>query len=289
MFEVDARAEGLVDPVPIKAMGRFYHEAVAVDPATGFVYLTEDRTDGLLYRYRPDVVTRKTKRPSELVVGDLARGGALEALRIRGKVPARTQNWSPGPSPFRVGRSFRVDWVPIANRDPDVDMDRDQDDSEDDPLRRRGKTAPGSTRGQGMALGAAEFARNEGITQHVGQIYFCATNGGSARAGQVWRLDPRRDVLTLVLEPNSRGLIDGPDNLVAAPNGDLLACEDGREDNFVVGITPRGQLYRFARNAHNRSEFAGACFSPDGRTMFVNVQEPGITFAIWGPWESRRA
>jgi secreted PhoX family phosphatase len=53
IYEVDSRAEGLVDPVPIVAMGRFYHEAVAVDPSTGFVYLTEDRDDGLLYRYRP--------------------------------------------------------------------------------------------------------------------------------------------------------------------------------------------------------------------------------------------
>src|SRR6185503_7110095 len=82
MFEVDARAEDLVDPKPIKAMGRFYHEAVAVDPATGDVYLTEDRPHGLLYRYRPDAVTSGARRAADLAVGDLARGGVLEALRI---------------------------------------------------------------------------------------------------------------------------------------------------------------------------------------------------------------
>jgi len=61
-------------------------------------------------------------------------------------------------------------------------------------------------------------------------------------------------------------------------------CEDGQPDNLIVGITPRGHLYRLARNALNACEFAGACFSPDGRTLFVNMQDPGITFAIPGPW-----
>jgi secreted PhoX family phosphatase len=31
-------------------------------------------------------------------------------------------------------------------------------------------------------------------------------------------------------------------------------------------------------------EFAGATFSPDRKTLFANVQDPGTTFAIWGPW-----
>ena len=33
------------------------------------------------------------------------------------------------------------------------------------------------------------------------------------------------------------------------------------------------------------SEFAGPTFSPDGQTFFVNVQNPGITYAIWGPFK----
>src|SRR5687767_9583820 len=45
-FEVPATAEvGLINPVPLKEMGRFNHEAIAVDPRTGIVYETEDRTD----------------------------------------------------------------------------------------------------------------------------------------------------------------------------------------------------------------------------------------------------
>jgi len=279
MFEVDARAEGLVDPVPIKAMGRFYHEAVAVDPATGYVYLTEDRTDGLLYRFRPDILKRGRKRVTDMKPGDLAPGGTLEALRIVDRPAARTQNHEA--AAFAPGRGWLVDWVRIPVVDPDLD-------SENESLTRRPRAAPTSTRAQGFALGAAQFARNEGIAVHQRSLYFCATDGGRRQAGQVWRLDLATGRLSLLLEPDDLALLDGPDNLTPAPNGDLIVCEDGEDTNFVIGITPQGRLYRFARNAHNDSEFAGACFSPDGRTLFVNMQNPGITFAIWGPWEKRR-
>jgi secreted PhoX family phosphatase len=281
MFEVDARAEDLVDPVPIKAMGRFYHEAVAVDPATGDVYLTEDRPHGLLYRYRPDVVTSGAKKPAEIAVGDLAKGGVLEALRITDRPAALTQNWKT--RAFETGRTWTVDWVKIPVVDPDVD-------SVKPPLgQREPQAAPTSTRAQGFRLGAAQFARAEGITHHQGSIYFCATSGGREEAGQVWRLELAARRLSLLVEPDDRGLLDGPDNITPAPNGDLIVCEDGDEDDRVRGITPEGRIYTLARNAHNSSEFAGACFSPDGRTLFVNVQNPGITFAIWGPWDRRRA
>jgi secreted PhoX family phosphatase len=279
MFEVDSRAEGLVDPVPIKAMGRFYHEAVAVDPATGFLYLTEDRVDGLLYRYRPDVIVRERKRVADLKVGDMARGGVLEALRIAGRPAALTQNHDA--ADFATGKAWAVDWVTIPVVDPD-------EDSLNEGLTRRLGAAPGSTRAQGFALGAAQFARNEGITVHQRSLYFCSTNGGRAQAGQVWRLELATQRLSLVVEPDDRALLDGPDNLTPAPNGDLIVCEDGRDDDRVIGITPQGRLYPIARNAHNQEEFAGACFAPDGRTLFVNMQDPGITFAIWGPWGARK-
>jgi hypothetical protein len=181
-----------------------------------------------------------------------------------------------------------VDWVAIPVVDPDVDCERDPSDTGHPPLERRLRTAPTSTRAQGFGLGAAQFARNEGITFHQRSLYFCATNGGPARAGQVWRLDLPGGRLSLVVEPDDRAMLDGPDNLTPAPNGDLIVCEDGLEDDFVRGITPQGRIYPLARNAYNRSEFAGACFAPDGRTLFVNVQDPGITFAIWGPWGRRR-
>src|SRR6185503_13312830 len=109
----------------------------------------------------------------------------------------------------------------------------------------------------------------------------------SERAGQVWHLDLAQQQLSLLVEPDDRALLDGPDNITPSPNGDLIVCEDGKDQDFLVGITPSGRLYHLARNAYNDVEFAGACFSPDGRTLFVNIQNPGITFAIWGPWHRR--
>jgi secreted PhoX family phosphatase len=288
VFEVDSRAEGLVAPIPTQGMGRFNHEAVVVDPETGYVYLTEDRDDGLLYRYRPAVVTEGRKPPAALATGDLAQGGALEALRVVDHPRAATQNWGVTRGPFRLGRALRVDWIPIERPDPPVDTEPGSSDVAD-PVKQVPHAAPGSTRWQGRRLGAASFARNEGITLIGRVMYFCSTTGGRARAGQVWKLDPARSQLTLVLEPNDRNRLDGPDNLAPAPNGDLLVCEDGTGEQFVRGLTPRGTLYRLARNALNLSELAGACFSPDQRILFVNIQNPGMTFAIQGPWDSRKA
>lgn len=287
VFEVDALARGLVEPRPIRSMGRFRHEAVAVDPATGFVYLTEDRADGLFYRYRPEVLRRRSKTPGTLAVGDLAQGGVLEALRIVSAPSVDTSNHGVQAT-VHPGQPLRVDWVPIANPDPDMDMERDPEDADAEPGRRRTRTAATSTRAQGFHAGAARFSRTEGIVWHVGAAHFCCTSGGHTQDGQVWRLDPRRGELTLLIEPNQRELLDGPDNITVSPGGDLVVCEDGTRDDFVIGITPEGRLYPIARNALNESEFAGACFSPDGRTLFVNVQEPGITFAIWGPWGGRK-
>ena len=287
VFEVDAHATSLVEPTPIKAMGRFYHEAVAVDPETANVYLSEDRSDGLLYRYRPDVVAVGTRNPFEMRVGDLAKGGVLEALRVIDRPSARTQNWD-DEAGFKPGEGHKVDWVRIPDIDPDMDMERDPDDHETDPLDRKPRTASTSTRAQGLGLGAAQFARGEGMLHDRGMIYLCCTNGGRTKSGQVWKLDLARMELVLAVEMNDRELLESPDNLCLAPNDDLIVCEDHRGRDRVIGITPRGGTYVFARNAFDDTEFAGACFSIDGRTLFVNSQNPGITFAIWGPWAKRR-
>jgi len=287
VFEVDAHATALVEPQPIQAMGRFYHEAVAVDPETATVYLSEDRDDGLLYRFRPDAIAVGTRNPFEMRAGDLGKGGVLEALRVIDLPSARTQNWDPAAT-FKLGARFKVNWVRIPVTDPDMDMERDPDDPELDPLERKARTAATSTRAQGFALGAAQFARGEGMLHDRGMIYLCCTNGGREKAGQVWKLDLLRMELALAVEPNDKNLLEAPDNLCMAPNDDLIMCEDHRGRDRIIGITSKGGAYVFANNAFNDTEFAGACFAPDGRTLFVNSQNPGITFAIWGPWARRR-
>jgi hypothetical protein len=260
-FEVPANASGPVDPIPLIAMGRFNHEAVAVDPKTGIVYQTEDRGDSLFYRFIPN------QR------GNLKAGGVLQALVIKGKPQVNTSNKPTQTIP--VGEPLEVEWVTIDNPNPDND------------------NAPTGVRYQGYAKGAAQFTRGEGAWYGNGEVYFTCTNGGAAGAGQVWRYVPgttaqQGGTIELFVEPDDPYILDAPDNVVVAPTGDLFLCEDGPNTQYVVGVNPGGQLYQFARNALNDSEFAGACFSPSGQTMFVNIQTPGITFAIWGPWRLQR-
>ena len=249
VFQVPATVSPQVTrPRPIRAMGRFNHEAVAVDPITNIIYQTEDEHDSLIYRYIPE-------NPK-----DVEAGGQLQALQIVGMPSLDTRNWDS--QMVNVGDIMKVTWI-------------DMDDVE----------APmGDLRLRGFDLGAAMFARGEGMWYGNQAVYFACTNGGNAKCGQIWKLNPTDDTLELFIEPNDRGLIENADNLTITPWGDLIVCEDGSDEQFLVGVTPQGELYKFARNAVSHSELAGATFSPDGTTLFVNIQHDGLTLAITGPW-----
>ncbi len=157
----------------------------------------------------------------------------------------------------------------------------------------------GDSRYRGFESGAARFARGEGIYYGDGEVFIACTNGGVARKGQIWRYRPspaegtpdestRPGTLELFVEPNDGTIIENADNLAVAPWGDLVVCEDGTGDDYLLGITPQGAIYKLARNLNGNGEFAGACFSPDGSTFFVNMQLDGWTLAITGPWQNRR-
>jgi secreted PhoX family phosphatase len=98
--------------------------------------------------------------------------------------------------------------------------------------------------------------------------------------------------MQLFVESLDEKNINMGDNLCVAPWGHLVVCEDNYSSsirNHVKGVTPDGKLYTIARNVFTgNSEFAGAVFSPDGEVLFVNIQYPGITLAIRGPWSSVR-
>lgn len=253
-FEVPATSDiAVADPVPLVAMGRFNHEAVAVDLATGYVYQTEDEGNSCFYRFRPNVK------------GDLKSGGVLEALVIEG-APQDTRT-----DYLRYKNvPLSTKWVTIDNPDPATN------------------DFAASVRGQAQAKGAAIIARGEGAWYGNGLIYIVSTSGGDARLGQVFAYNPSTNKLTLVVESTVQAELQSPDNITVAPFGDLILCEDGSGDNYVVGVNQAGELYQFAKNNINDSEYAGACFSPDGGTLFVNIQSPGITLAIWGPWSRAR-
>ncbi|MCA9091626.1 MAG: DUF839 domain-containing protein, partial [Planctomycetaceae bacterium] len=225
-FEVPASAEMvLADPVPLKEMGRFNHEAVAVDPASGIVYQTEDRDDSLITRYIP-------KTP-----GKLSDGGKLQALVIKGNRSCDTRNWPGTGEPlFPQGEAVAVEW-----------MDLDEVDSPKDDLRTRA-----------YDQGAAIFARGEGMWYGNGRIYFACTSGGIAQSGQVFIYEPSKEEgqegeavapgkLTLYLEPNNTQLLQYGDNLTVSPWGDIVLCEDGAEDQYLRGITPEGKIYTLGR------------------------------------------
>ena len=259
-FEVPATLNpALADPIALKAMGRFNHEAVAVEPNSGIVYQTEDRHDGLIYRFIPNVP------------GQLAEGGRLQALAVIDRPGLDTRNWDS--DEIALSQSLPVKWI-----------DMEEVESPEDDLRL-----------QGFDQGAARFARGEGMWYGEGTIYFACTNGGKEKKGQIWKYIPsphegtdqetqQPATLELFIEPNDGAIIENADNLTIAPWGDLIVCEDGPGQQNLLRVTPSGEVIRFGSNRVSESEFAGSTFSPDGTTLFVNIQVDGLTLAITGPW-----
>ncbi len=266
-FEVDPDdPENDLSKTPIRDMGFFSHESLDIDPRTGIAYLTEDdfrgqipddpaeESDGgpafrssFLYRFVPNNRRRKP--------GALLDGGKLQALAID-EAPRNADLWT-------QGQRFGTRWI-------DVDPEEPHDDA--------------------LARGCARFTRLEGSYFAGGAFWFDDTAGGEARRGQVFRLIPstgrRGDILELFLESTDENQLDNPDNVRITPWGDAWLAEDGDGINRVMGITPRGKVYEFARNDLD-SEFAGPAFAPGGRTFFVNLQSPdpdglGMTLVIEG-------
>ena len=286
IYEVPVSAEDEVKAVPHKAMGRFVHEAAAVDPKTGYVYMTEDRGTAGFYCFIPDSSegsdSGRQRGQQNGQNGDDSSGNRtspLSAGRVQMlKVKARTNyNTTSGQ---RVDKPLPVEWVDIENPDPAA--------AETDPL---------AVFKQGQEKGGAIFSRLEGCWYGDGSIFFHATDGGDAELGQVWEYRPRGrsgGQLILIFESKSPEMLDAPDNVTVSPRGGLAICEDGDNGNYVRGLTQDGKIFDFAQNITNDREFAGATFSPDGETLFVNIQgdlsiggpgNKGMTFAIWGPWE----
>tara|TARA_B100000073_G_C23665697_1_gene546492 strand:+ start:5 stop:1066 length:1062 start_codon:yes stop_codon:yes gene_type:complete len=253
-FEVKASENiNLNKAIPLKDMGRFRHEAVAVDPVNKLVYQTEDRGDGLFYRFIPKVM------------GDFSKGGKLQALSLKDFRGTDCSNWKQ--KIFKVGQKRIVKWI-----------DLDNVDSSNDDLRIRGKNK-----------GCASFSRGEGIWYADDYVYFTSTNGGAEKSGQIWRYRHigKRGVqgeLELFFESSSKEVLKSPDNITVSPWGDLIVSEDGKGPDRLVGIKPNGKCYYLAKNIYNNSEFAGATFSPDGSVLFVNIYRPTMTIAITGPW-----
>ncbi|MFD3696445.1 alkaline phosphatase PhoX [Streptomyces sp. NPDC058646] len=268
VFEVDPADPHRCGAVPLTALGRFAHEAVAVDPYRGVVYETEDAFDapfGLFYRFLP-------QRPLG-GRGSLRAGGVLEALRVPGVADLAAVD--------EPGAEFPVAWVPVP--DPSA---------AGTPVRLQDFGPAGITHAQKLE----GCYWGEGVVHFVSSFARSREGAAADHHGQVWSYDPGRARLRLdvLFGPAADVRLpgDSPDNICLAPDGGLMVCEDGGGDQYVLGVTPDGEVYPMARNAEGIGlpgapewgEFAGVTFSPDRRTMYVNAYAPGTTFAVTGPW-----
>ena len=139
---------------------------------------------------------------------------------------------------------------------------------------------------------------------HDGSVYFTSKAGGRHDAGQIYRLNDSSGSLELIFESGGRNGFSGPDNLIVSPRGSLMICEDRmgvmKKGQRIAGLSSSGELFEFCQAnpdlqaSHGgfdlaksaiKSEWAGVCFSADGQWMFANLQYPGISFAITGPWQ----
>ena len=235
--------------IPLKDMGRFRHEAIAIDPVTSIAYQTEDRDDGLIYKFIPNVKKQYVK------------GGKLQALMLINTVSNDTRNWEK--VNFKKNVKYNIGW-----------LDLDEIDNPKDDLRYRA-----------AKKGAAIFARPEGMWYDNNYIYFTCTTGGIKKIGQVWKINVADQTMEMIFESYSSAVMKKCDNMTIAPWGDVIICEDGKGKDRLIGLKQDGSTYVIAENFLNNAEFAGVNFAPDGKTLFVNIYSPTMTIAITGPWE----
>ncbi|MEW2451671.1 PhoX family protein [Streptomyces parvulus] len=282
VFEVDPEdRRANRNPKPVKALGRYAHEAVVIDPKRGHAYLTEDASgpNGLLYRWTPPEHFRHGRGRLRGLADD---AGVLQAFKCFDSGGRFVDDLSRA---TRTGTVYGVDWVDVPDRD-----------ARTTPVRRQ------------FAAGQVTRARKlEGMWWADGGTYIVSSyardeSPGRPHDGQVWFYDPRRRTLTLKVllgvnaDPSADGAFDGPDNITVSPYGGLVIAEDGEGVQHLFGATDSGRTYPIARNELNigdeddpsYSEFTGVTFSPDGRTLYANIQTPGIMLAITGPWKRQR-
>ncbi|MFG1670382.1 alkaline phosphatase PhoX [Streptomyces sp. Y7] len=282
VFEVDpADHRANKNPKPIKAFGRYAHEAVVIDPKRGHAFLTEDASNpnGLLFRWTPPEHFHHGRGKLRTLADDAGKLQAFKCFDSGGKFVDDLSRAT------KIGTVYGVDWVDVPDRDARTTSVRKQ-----------------------FTTGQVTRARKlEGMWWGDGGVYIVssyarAESPGQPHDGSVWFYDPKRRTLTLKVligvnpDPSKDGAFDGPDNITVSPYGGLVIAEDGEGIQHLFGATDSGRTYPIARNELNigtaeepeYSEFTGVTFSCDGRTLYANIQSPGIMLAITGPWKRQR-
>ncbi|MER6559858.1 alkaline phosphatase PhoX [Streptomyces sp. NPDC001027] len=281
VFEVDpADRRANRAPKPIKAFGRYAHEAVVIDPRRGHAYLTEDASgpNGLFFRWTPPAGFHHGRGRLRTLADDAGVLQAFKCFDSNGKFVDDLSRAT------RIGTVYGVDWVDVPDRDARTTPVRKQFTAGQVT---RARKLEGMWWADGGTYVVSSYARDESPVQHD---------------GAVWFYDPKRRTLTLKVllgvnpDPSVDGAFDGPDNITVSPYGGLVIAEDGEGVQHLFGATDSGRTYPIARNELNigtedapeYSEFTGVTFSPDGHTLYANIQTPGIMLAITGPWKRHK-
>jgi secreted PhoX family phosphatase len=279
VFEVDpVDREANLSPVPLKFLGRYAHEAVATDPRTHQIYLTEDAGGplGLYFRWTPPKRFHGGKGALRALAlapgGDTA--GKLQAMSCA-KGGRHIGDLSEATQP---GTRYKVAWVDVPDRDARTVSVRNQ---LTDAQITRSRKLEGQWWGDGGVYFVASYARMDdgSRNEHDGQVWFYDPDAQTITLKTIFGVNP---------DPAADTDFDGPDNITLSPDGGLILAEDGVGLSHLVGLTERGVAYPLARNELNDSEFSGPTFSQDAAILFANIQSPGYVFAITGPWAHRR-
>jgi secreted PhoX family phosphatase len=293
VFEVLQSDSSHQVPKPIKAFGRFEHEALAVEPNLKHVYLSEDASGptGLFYRWTAPHGPRLGAGLANVLADN---AGKLEAMQIRmddGSIIPDVAYLTSA----QLGRPFKVTWIEVPDRDAVSMPTRSQFA---DGTVTRGKKFEGVwSNGKGayivnsFAFGSSDLPAD--ATKHDGMVWFYDYSAQTITLVTYFPHNPAAETEG-AFGKYADLQFDGPDNVTVTPWGTLVLAEDGVRASHVLSAVPGGPTYAIARNqlsngtssgAPTYSEFTGPTFAPDGKILFVNIQLPGITLAITGPWE----
>jgi hypothetical protein len=248
VFECDPFAPGSQGS-PRPALGSFSHEAAAVDPSYGHVYLTEDKPDGRLYRFTPTSYPDLGSGLLEVLeVLDPGGEGAIQPGQVR------PLGWHAVPAPNPPGGGVQSPtYLPLVDR---------------------------ATRYQVPA--ATSFNGGEGCWYQSGLVHF-ATKGDS----RVWRLDTAAETLEIAYDyaTTSDPELVNVDNVTASRLGDVYVAEDPGQLR-IVALTAGGDVKPVVQLVGvPGTELAGPALSPDGERLYFSSEwNPGVTYEVSGPF-----
>jgi secreted PhoX family phosphatase len=261
--------------VPLTFLGRYAHEAVAVDPATSAIYETEDAggPNGLYFRWLPPAGFRGGK--GALVALAQGSGGDTAGTLSAMSCSRGSRHIADLSEATQPGTQYEVQWVDVPDRDARTVSVRKQFT---DAQVTRSRKLEGAWWADGGAYFVSSFARlSDGSrNEHDGQVWFYDPANETVTLKTIFGVNPDPDV--------DADDYDGPDNITVSPYGGIILAEDGEGVQHLVGVTDQGKAYTLARNDENDREFTGPVFSPDGSTLFACVRAARRVFAITGPW-----